>query len=307
MPLVSVLITVYNREEYLAAAVESVLGQSFQEFELIIVDDCSIDRSVEIARRYQPDPRVRVYVNEQNLGDYPNRNRAAELAKGQYLKYLDADDILYPHSLEFMISSMWATPAAALGVCWGVADPPRPYPFTSSPREVYLAHFLGRSVLGAGPSGAIIRHDAFSAVGGFSGRQFVGDSELWLKLAARWPVVSLPPALVWWRRHEGQQMALEQAHPEIRNVRYLCEQEVLQSTDLLNPFEKRMGTFRLRYQHTRRLISLALRERKPAVARRLWRNAGLGWKDLMMALRPRTGFTSNRTQYLQADKGSVVL
>jgi len=287
MPLVSVLITVYNREDYLAPAVESVLGQSFQDFELIIVDDCSTDRSVEIARRYQSDPRVRVHVNERNLGDYPNRNRAAELAKGQYLKYLDAVDILYSHSLEFMVSSMRTAPAAALGVCWGVADPPRPYPFTSSPREVYLAHFLGRSVLGAGPSGAIMRHDAFSAAGGFSGRQFIGDDELFLSLAHRSPVVSLPPALVWCRKHEGQQTVLEQGRPEILTVRYRLECRTLESTHLLEPAEKRLAGARLRYRHGRQLLSMALKAHKPLIAWRLWRDAGLNWMDVFRCLHPR--------------------
>ncbi|HEV2714429.1 MAG TPA: glycosyltransferase family A protein, partial [Terriglobales bacterium] len=95
-PLVSVLMTAYNREKYIAEAIESVLASNFKDFELIIVDDCSKDRTAEIARRYTSDSRVQVHVNEKNLGDYPNRNRAASLARGKYLKYLDSDDVIYP-------------------------------------------------------------------------------------------------------------------------------------------------------------------------------------------------------------------
>jgi glycosyltransferase involved in cell wall biosynthesis len=83
--------TAYNREKYIAEAIESVLASSFTDFELIIVDDCSADSTVEIARPYLHDKRVQLHINEQNLGDYPNRNRAAELASGKYIKYLDCE------------------------------------------------------------------------------------------------------------------------------------------------------------------------------------------------------------------------
>jgi glycosyltransferase involved in cell wall biosynthesis len=76
-----------------------VLASSFKDFELIIVDDCSKDHTVEIERRYRSDPRVQIHVNEKNLGDYPNRNRAANYANGKYPGYLDSDDIIYPYGL----------------------------------------------------------------------------------------------------------------------------------------------------------------------------------------------------------------
>ena len=90
---VSILVTVYNREAYLAECLDSILSSNESDFEVIIVDDASSDRSVEIAEQYASrDPRVVLHENEKNLGDYGNRNRAASLASGKYLKYLDADD-----------------------------------------------------------------------------------------------------------------------------------------------------------------------------------------------------------------------
>lgn len=89
-PLVSILMTAYNREKYIAEAIESVLASTYTNFELIIVDDCSADRTLEIAKSYEEkDKRIKIYINEKNLGDYPNRNKAASLAKGVYLKYLE--------------------------------------------------------------------------------------------------------------------------------------------------------------------------------------------------------------------------
>ena len=205
-PSVSVLMTAYNREKYIAEAIESVLAQTYTDFELIIVDDCSKDRTVEIARRYTTDPRVRVYVNEKNLGDYPNRNRAAELALGRYLKYVDADDVIYPHGLEVMVRGMERWPEAAFGIC----QPDnridlRPYPLQLSPAEAYRWHFLKGGLFGNAPLSAIIRAESFRAVGGFTGKRHVGDTEMWLLLGARFPVVILPPGLTWWRSHEEQE------------------------------------------------------------------------------------------------------
>ncbi|HEY3854624.1 MAG TPA: glycosyltransferase family 2 protein [Verrucomicrobiae bacterium] len=285
-PLVSVLITVFNRERYLAAAVDSVLSQTMQDFEIIIVDDCSSDASTEIAKSFAiRDSRIHFFRNEHNLGDYPNRNRAASFATGKYLKYVDADDLIYPHALAVKVAAMEKWPAAGLGISWNVMDPPQPYPFISTPREIIRGHFLARSVLGAGPTAAIINRESFAAAGQFSGRQFIGDTELWLRLAQAQPVVSLPPSLVWWRRHEGQQMNFEQACPDVIAQRYQLEIETLDATTLLGAAEKRQALARLRQRHGRRLLSMGLRNRKIQVAGKLWKQSNLNWSDFFHAFR----------------------
>ncbi len=84
-PLVSVLMTPYNREQYLPEAIESVLDSCYKNFELIIVDDNSNDGTLNIAKAYETkDKRIKVYVNENHLGDYANRNQAASYAGGKY-------------------------------------------------------------------------------------------------------------------------------------------------------------------------------------------------------------------------------
>jgi glycosyltransferase involved in cell wall biosynthesis len=284
-PVVSILVTVYNREAYLEACLDSILASTFQDFEVVVVDDVSQDGSVRIAEDYAArDPRIRFYRNEKNQGDYPNRNRAAELATGRYLKYVDADDMIYGHSLQVMVEAMERFPDAALGLSWNVLDPPIPYPFQWSAVETHAAHFLGRSPLGVGPSAAIIRRDAFESVGGFSGRQFVGDTELWMKLTSRWPMVSLPPALVWWRRHEGQQMAMEEARPEILTARFHLQCSALKDGGVLSPEQTDAAGARLRQHYARRILALALRKRKPALAWRLFQQSGMGMGDLLRGL-----------------------
>ena len=143
-PLVSVLMTVYNREKYIRDAIESVLASTYTNLELIIVDDRAKDKSVEIAKSYEKqDERVHVYINEKNLGDYPNRNKAASYAKGKYLKYVDADDMIYPYGLEQLVYYMEQFPEAAYGMCTYPQDKERIYPFTLDCYEAYKTHYFG--------------------------------------------------------------------------------------------------------------------------------------------------------------------
>src|SRR3982751_631540 len=117
LPLVSVLMTSYNREKYIGFAIESVMASTYQNWELIVVDDCSTDKTLQIAREYEKkDKRIRVYLNEKNLGDYPNRNKAASYANGKYIKYIDADDAIYYWGLQVEIEMMERFPEAAYGL-----------------------------------------------------------------------------------------------------------------------------------------------------------------------------------------------
>jgi glycosyltransferase involved in cell wall biosynthesis len=112
---VSVVIPAYNAERFLPAAVDSILGQSFREFELIIVDDCSTDATWDIAQRYASgDARIRVYRNARNLGIAGNRNRGVSLAAGRYLAWQDADDISLPTRLEKQARFLDAHPEVAI-------------------------------------------------------------------------------------------------------------------------------------------------------------------------------------------------
>ena len=286
-PLVSVLVTVFNRKDFLVACLDSILASSWTDFEVVVVDDQSSDGSYGIAMNYaERDPRVRVFCNVENLGDYSNRNQAARHAKGSYLKYVDADDLIYPHGLEVMVRAMQTHCDAALGLSWNQIDPPEPYPLAVSARESIRHHFLEKSALGCGPTGAIILREAFEKVGGFSGRQFVGDSELWLKLAELWPVISLPPALVWWRRHEGQQMCLEQSKPEVLTHRYKLQTEALMETRHLSSAEKRSAAQRLQQHHARRILRLALRAGRPAAAWKLFCNSSMSITQLCRGFLP---------------------
>ena len=214
-PLLSVLMTLYNREKFVGDAIESVLAQRFGNFELIVVDDRSTDDSVAVARSYAArDPRVKVLVNDTNLGDYPNRNRAARLASGTFIKYHDSDDIMYPHCIETMIAPMLAYPSAAIGMSLGRSHPGGPSPMLLTPRLSYQREFLGSGLFQGGPACAIFRREQFLSMGCFPLRGVASDYVFWLKASATVNILTLPGDLFWWRMHPGQEFQKESAQLE---------------------------------------------------------------------------------------------
>jgi glycosyltransferase involved in cell wall biosynthesis len=200
----SVLMTAFNRQRYIAEAIESVLASTFKDFELIVVDDCSEDSTVTIARKYEAlDNRVKVYVNEKNLGDYPNRIKAANLASGKYIKYLDSDDIMYPSCLETMVRSLELF-EANFGLSFGVY-PVSPLPIYLNPHDSFIQHFIGGGLFGRSPLSAIINRDFYNSLGGFNVERGVSDVEFWFRCALNTGVVLMQDGLTWAREHEQQE------------------------------------------------------------------------------------------------------
>ncbi|MEO5967023.1 MAG: glycosyltransferase family 2 protein [Ferruginibacter sp.] len=205
--LVSVLMTAYNREQYISESIESVLASSYKNFELIIVDDKSTDNTYVVAEKFaNRDDRIRLYKNEINLGDYPNRNKAASYAKGKYIKYVDSDDSILPEGLKIMVNSMENYPEAAFGFCDIKKIEVRSYPYLLSGKEALRKHFLNKGLLLAGPASAIIKLKSFYEIGGFSETRYVSDYEAWLKLCLNNALLILEPDLVNIRIHPGQEM-----------------------------------------------------------------------------------------------------
>lgn len=203
-PIVSVLMTAYNREKYIAEAIESVLASSYQDFELIIVDDCSNDKTVAIAKSYEAkDSRIKVYINESNLGDYPNRNKAASYAQGKYLKYLDSDDTMRNDCLIIMVSEMENHPLCA----FGVSSRSESNTIVHETKDSFRIHFFKRGILDISPSGSIIRRDIFNNEKGFWELRSVSDFEFWLRLALKYPMLELEKDLVFWREHNQQEIS----------------------------------------------------------------------------------------------------
>ena len=113
-PLVTVLMSVFNAEDYLQEAIESVLSQTFSDFEFLVIDDCSTDRSKEILEKIS-DKRVKLLFNDKNIGLTCSLNKGIAYAKGKYIARMDADDICLPERLKKQIGYMELHPE--IGVC----------------------------------------------------------------------------------------------------------------------------------------------------------------------------------------------
>jgi hypothetical protein len=259
-PRVSVLVTAYNREHYLAEAIDSVLAQTLEDFELIVSDDGSADGSVRIAEEYvRRDPRVRLSVNPVNLGDYGNRRQAATLARGRFLKYHDSDDVMYPHCLAVMADALSKEPSAAFAMSASHSWPGGPSPMLLTPRLAYEREFLGSGLFQLGPASAMFRADQFRALGGFPVAGVASDYLFWVEACARVNVLLVPGDLFHYRVHDGQELAnpandLQYAHAAAAAWRMLNSRECPLSGDALERAKRNFAYVQARgaYRHCKR-------------------------------------------------------
>lgn len=108
-PVISVVMPVYNSEKYLRESIESILNQIFNNFEFIIVDDCSTDNSLEIIKSYK-DKRIKLIKNKKNLGTVKSRNIGLKEAQGDYIAIMDSDDISLVHRLNTQVNYLMGHP-----------------------------------------------------------------------------------------------------------------------------------------------------------------------------------------------------
>jgi len=100
MPLFSVIIPIYNTELFLERCIKSILDQKHSKTEIILIDDCSTDRSLKICNFFKKNPLVKIIIHKKNLGVSISRNDGIIAAKGKYILFLDSDDLLYPGCLK---------------------------------------------------------------------------------------------------------------------------------------------------------------------------------------------------------------
>ena len=200
---VSVVIPTYNRDYVLRSALQSVLSQSFRDFEVLVVDDASTDTTRELVTQFT-DPRVHYLRQDTNNGVAAARNLALEMARGEYVSFLDSDDVWMPEKLQREVSFLDATPDVDAvfsdlkksdhdgSFCrsfmrttpvFGMRLPPERYhdPLVLSQREMYLCLFQEVPIK---PSALTVRRRVFSDVGSFNSSLRSGqDWEFLLRFA----------------------------------------------------------------------------------------------------------------------------
>ena len=203
--LVSVLMTAYNREDFLAEAIDSVIDSSYQKLEIIIVDDASEDGTVAIAKKYaDKDSRIKVYINKKNIGDYPNRNKAAGYATGEFIMIVDSDDIIFRDSIEKCVGLMLKHPEVSFGTYY---REPADEAFVLDSKTALHRHFFEVPYLMIGPGGTIIKRSYFEKIGGYPEKYGpANDMYFNLKAACSTPVLMIPTKIYFLRKHPGQEI-----------------------------------------------------------------------------------------------------
>ena len=277
-PLVSVLMTAYNREQYIAEAVESVLNSSYKNYELVIVDDVSVDRTVDIIRQYAlKDSRIRYVINEYNLGDYQNRNYAAGLAKGEFIMYVDSDDTILPEGMWDCVAAMCHFPAANVGMYWLHS---KGQPFLLQPTESINRHFYENAFLIIGPGGTILRRSFFVAIQQYP-EKYGPANDLYfnLKVACATPLLLLPFEFFNYRLHEGQQ--INNAYSYLINS-YCYLQDALRELPLpLTMAQKKWLVKKSKRRFAINIVKFFFRTFQPGKTRAAILRAGFGWKDAL--------------------------
>ncbi len=212
-PLVSVNMPAYNGAKFIWEAISSILNQTFQHFELIVVNDGSTDATHEIVSQFT-DQRIRMISRTENKGLAFTRNEALRQSSGKYVAVLDCDDIALPCRLADQVAFLEANPDYALAGSWvqpigSEGKPAGPVWQYGSTSEELKAGLLLRNQF-AQPS-VMLRRDAIPEEGYSDDFPPAEDYELWLRIARKAKVANLPKVLTYYRLHADNISSLKNA------------------------------------------------------------------------------------------------
>ncbi len=263
MPRISVIMPVYNVEAFVGAAIESVLQQTWTDFELLIVDDCSPDRSMEICQQYTSDPRIRLIRNPQNRGLAGARNSGIRHARGDLLAFLDSDDLWEPGKLAQHVAHLDANPQVGVsfsrsafihpdGSAAGCYQMPRLH-------DIEPGYYLCRNPIGNG-SAPVIRRAVMLQISyplprngthepAYFDEQFrqSEDIECWIRIAltTHWVIEGIPEPLTLYRLNAGGLSA--QLHKQFASWEQMIEKTRGYAPEFIARWENTARAFQLRY------------------------------------------------------------
>lgn len=199
--LVSIVLPVYNGEKYLASAIDSIIAQSYKNWELIIVNDCSTDSSAEIMEQYvKKDERIRVIHNKENLNQPSSLNVGFSQAKGVYYTWTSDDNLLKPEMLDTLVDAMKKDSSLALvysnytgideaGMEMGLCE-------VGEPEGLFSGDSVGASFL--------YRAQIAKQIGEYDASLFMSaDYDYWIRIFIEAPIKKIPMNLYYYRRHGG--------------------------------------------------------------------------------------------------------
>lgn len=202
IPLISVIIPVYNREKYILEAIESILKQTIQSFEIIIIDDGSTDKSLKLIKTCN-DPRIVVIENSENIGVSLSRNKALDRALGTYIAYMDSDDISHPKRFEKQLKVLKSNPNIDACGCWlqCFGTNSKIIEYKKYHGEIQAQLILSNSMsLGA----TMVKKEAFEKYRFDPAKLHVEDYDYWARSAWNCKFYNLQEVLYYYRTHDKQ-------------------------------------------------------------------------------------------------------
>ncbi|MGB6298834.1 MAG: glycosyltransferase family 2 protein [Rivularia sp. (in: cyanobacteria)] len=270
MKKVSVIIPVYNAEKFVAATIQSVLSQTYENFEIIVVDDGSPDGSIEVCKLFK-DSRIKI-IHQANRGLPGARNTGIRHASGDYLAFLDADDIWLPEKIEKHVHHLNISPTVGISFCYSafINEKGNYTGLYQKPRKLYditPSYVLCRNPVGNG-STAVIRREVFEDIkcqdnlyGIVEDYYFdenlrrAEDIECWLRISiqTRWRHEGIPETLTLYRLSSSGLSA--NALKQLEALEKVVEKTRSYAPDIMLHCEKVARAYHLRYT-VRRLVSM---------------------------------------------------
>jgi len=283
MPQVSVVIPTYNRATLIGETLDSVLAQTYRDFEVIVVDDGSTDNTPAVINAgYKGLVR---YIRQENAGQAAARNTGIRIANGTYIAFLDDDDLWLPHKLARQMPLFESNPATVWVYCDAqvfddtTGQPLHNFSQINPPHAGQVAHHLLQRDFIASPT-PIIRRAIFEKVGYFDESGLIRrreDWEMWLRIAAVYTVDYLPEVLARYRVHSGSATQTESAYEVYQSRAAVIERAVAFAPQIYGPIRAQaMAALCL---FTGRQLALA---GQPAQARQMFTQA-IRWQPALLS------------------------
>lgn len=244
-PRVSVLMSVYNGEKYLKESIESILSQTYSDFEFIIIDDGSTDNSLKIIKAF-PDQRIRLVCNKKNIGLANSLNRGIKLAQGEYILRMDADDISLPNRITKQVKYMDANPDIDISGVWikHIMQDKKEKLIWKFPTDPAMISFTLLFYNPIGHNTVIIRKKLFSTNKLLYDPSYetAEDYDLWVRASKFSKMSNLGKVLVLYRRHY-EQIGVKKAARQ-KKVSLLIVRNQLKELDLA-PIKENLNLHKL--------------------------------------------------------------
>lgn len=231
--MISVLMSVYNGEEFLNEAIDSILNQTYEDFEFIILDDGSSDNSLDIIKSYE-DNRIRIHSSSINMGLVYQLNRGLALSKGKYIARMDADDISLPERFERQVAFLDNNPKiGVLGTSFQILDENdflQPLVKLPTHNNFIKWHLCFRNCF-AHPT-MMMKRDVIVKAGGYDKEmQYAEDYDLWRRLSVITNLSNLDEVLVLYRIHKTNVslIHIQMMHQKTIQIKSMMISEILKA------------------------------------------------------------------------------